>query len=412
MAGKTIGELTTLENPSSSAVIPISADGSTLQKTTFGDVANKYITNCLTEIPQDIQLELNNGTLTLKAGSKVYIPNGFETDGTTPKFDMVEIPEDVSTTSANNDTWIVCYNAHTGGIPTRGLGTQTGSGTSTPTSGYCMYYNTDDNKIYNVTDGTYSSDDEISWPLCICTATTTGITKINQIFNGFSFIGDRIIALPGVKGLIPNGRNSNGTVKNLEYTLNTCKVSLSLTGTNHYVIHFGDNVNRSKGIVYQEFPPTSVMTLWYKPSENKMYRVDNNGVVSAFNTFIVGFAETISNAITSFTTNLVFTSVDANKPHIIETYHNGTDWYRVWSDGWCEQGGIKTGVGGNSQYTVTYIKPFNSTNYNLHFSLLKAGATYDEYGMIQTMTATNFTGWQSNGGSDWSIIWRACGYIS
>lgn len=36
------------------------------------------ISNCITEIPQDIKLELNNGTLTLKAGSKVYVPNGFE----------------------------------------------------------------------------------------------------------------------------------------------------------------------------------------------------------------------------------------------------------------------------------------------------------------------------------------------
>lgn len=40
------------------------------------------ITNCITEIPQDIKLELVDGTLTLKAGSKVYIPNGFEADGT------------------------------------------------------------------------------------------------------------------------------------------------------------------------------------------------------------------------------------------------------------------------------------------------------------------------------------------
>ena len=33
-------------------------------------------TNCITEIPNDIKLELSNGTLTLKAGSKVYVPNG------------------------------------------------------------------------------------------------------------------------------------------------------------------------------------------------------------------------------------------------------------------------------------------------------------------------------------------------
>ncbi|MBO7733689.1 MAG: hypothetical protein J6S67_14085, partial [Methanobrevibacter sp.] len=34
------------------------------------------VSNCITEIPQDVKLELNNGTLTLKAGSKVYVPNG------------------------------------------------------------------------------------------------------------------------------------------------------------------------------------------------------------------------------------------------------------------------------------------------------------------------------------------------
>ena len=53
-----------------------------------------YTTNRILEIPQDIKLELNNGTLTLKAGSKLYRPNGFEADGTTPKFDEVVITVD------------------------------------------------------------------------------------------------------------------------------------------------------------------------------------------------------------------------------------------------------------------------------------------------------------------------------
>ena len=37
---------------------------------------NDKISNCLLEVPQNIKLELNNGTLTLKAGSKVIVPNG------------------------------------------------------------------------------------------------------------------------------------------------------------------------------------------------------------------------------------------------------------------------------------------------------------------------------------------------
>lgn len=52
-----------------------------------------YTTN---RIPQDIKLELNNGTLTLKAGSRVYVPNGFESDGTTPKFILKTIQSDIT----------------------------------------------------------------------------------------------------------------------------------------------------------------------------------------------------------------------------------------------------------------------------------------------------------------------------
>ena len=37
-----------------------------------------YTTNRILEIPQDIKAELNNGVITIKAGTKVYIPNGFE----------------------------------------------------------------------------------------------------------------------------------------------------------------------------------------------------------------------------------------------------------------------------------------------------------------------------------------------
>lgn len=40
--------------------------------------------------------------------------------------------------------------------------------------------------------------------------------------------------------------------------------------------------------------------------------------------------------------------------YITETYENGTSWYRVYSDGWVEQGGIV--VTGSSPYTVNLLK--------------------------------------------------------
>ena len=39
-------------------------------------LSHKDITNCLLEIPSNIKLELSDGNITLKEGSKVYIPNG------------------------------------------------------------------------------------------------------------------------------------------------------------------------------------------------------------------------------------------------------------------------------------------------------------------------------------------------
>ena len=39
-------------------------------------LSHRNISNCVLEIPQDIKLELVDGVLTLKEGSKVYVPNG------------------------------------------------------------------------------------------------------------------------------------------------------------------------------------------------------------------------------------------------------------------------------------------------------------------------------------------------
>ena len=42
---------------------------------------------------------------------------------------------------------------------------------------------------------------------------------------------------------------------------------------------------------------------------------------------------------------------------------DGSSWYRVWSDGWIEQGGTYT-FSGNNQYPVTFSKKMTTTNYH------------------------------------------------
>lgn len=48
---------------------------------------------------------------------------------------------------------------------------------------------------------------------------------------------------------------------------------------------------------------------------------------------------------------------------VIESYRNGTEWYRVWSDGWTEQGGRVDDT--TNQITLTFLKPFANTDYTV-----------------------------------------------
>lgn len=88
-------------------------------------------------------------------------------------------------------------------------------------------------------------------------------------------------------------------------------------------------------------------------------------------------------------------------PYIVETYHNGTSWYRVWSDGWCEQGGRLTGT------SVTFLKPFIDTNYSFSGVSINSNSG-GAANTITNMTTTGLTYYTyGNAGG----IWEAKGYI-
>ena len=177
------------------------------------------ITNCITEIPQDIKLELADGVLTLKAGSKIYVPNGFEEDGVTKKFDEVIIQGDITTQGSidNSVSRFVYYDHTNNGLL---LILNHSSGAVLPTaSGNVVFYNINNNTVRLYTDGSIITAD-ISLPLGVVTSDGVNLAgSINQVFNGFGYIGKTVFALPRIKGLIPNGRNTDGTLNNQEFEL-------------------------------------------------------------------------------------------------------------------------------------------------------------------------------------------------
>lgn len=57
--------------------------------------------------------------------------------------------------------------------------------------------------------------------------------------------------------------------------------------------------------------------------------------------------------------------------YITETYRNGADWYRKWSDGWLEQGGYAAG-----NRKVSFYLPYTDSHYCLCFGTYTAGNGY------------------------------------
>lgn len=247
------------------------------------------ITNCITEIPQDIKLELKDGTLTLKAGSKVYVPNGFESDGTTPKFDVVTIESDKVWGSRNLDypqQFVFLQPSQAFEAVGESGGTVYSGSTAPSEKQYMLWYDTTNNFIKWTNNFGSSWVSGNSFPLSICSSTqANNWTSIDQVFNGFGYIGSTVFALPGVKGLIPNGRNADGSLKNIEFTTSVVRTT-TLSGTAYENIRLD-----STYLGTSEFPYDEATNLNYNTtisSGNERYNVNagslykNNGRITSF----------------------------------------------------------------------------------------------------------------------------------
>ena len=92
---------------------------------------------------------------------------------------------------------------------------------------------------------------------------------------------------------------------------------------------------------------------------------------------------------------------------VVENHKNGNAWYRVWSDGWIEQGGYVSATTAAANQTVNLNKAFTTTNF-FAVAALAAGSTAD-LGSFQTdvfaKTTTSFKTVHSA-----NKYWYACGY--
>ena len=375
-----------------------------------GFLATNKITNCITEIPQDIKLELNNGTLTLKAGSKVYVPNGAGV------FDTVTVSNDI-TVSPNNGEKLFFLHPDGTHIYHGNTPSQMYSGSSQPSISYGFWYDTTNNVIKFTSNGS-------TWISGFSLPIAKGSnTSIDQVFNGFGYIGSTVFALPGVKGLIPNGRNADGTLKNTEFTINNVLTEqLHDTVDVACYLHYNGQ-NTLELFTWTGFLNQYVYKLpsnplkygrYYNITDNLWYFYDgsnwNKGNSEQCCYLGKGFIS--SNKYNGIELRTPFHALDYNDlnniPHIVETYVNGTSWYRVYSDGWCEQGGANNSGDINGWQTVSFIKPYSNTDY--YISVVEVNSTYRSFNIDGTHS--DYFRYEAISVVGNKIRWYACGYIS
>lgn len=362
------------------------------------------ITNCITEIPQDIKLEFNNGVLTLKAGSKVYVPNGFEADGTTPKFDVVVIESDVTrnaTGSASGKSFF-CYDVSSKEM-TWATEVQSGDN-ATITNGFA--YNTTLNEINVYFSGSISRA-KVSLPIAVCTSTSGAISSLDQVFNGVGYIGSTVWVDKGVKYLVPDGRNEDGSLKNIEFTINRIIPSTLTFGAQDYYLSLNE---------YGETIIFTAKTVTKYDSDRNVV-IDTYANINRLWCFAGECTADINNKITSFSVKQPFRAMDyndfANIPHITQTYTSGTSWYRIYSDGWCEQGGYSA----TSNVTITLLKTYANTNYTITLGKAFSNETNTRNPNIVSTTKTTaqfkVTGTYNNtAGTDCYFYWETKGYMA
>ena len=310
------------------------------------DLSNTgMITNCLLEVPQRIKYELTDGVLTIKAGTVLIVPYGIvdlsatytvgssflnsnykviytQYDSDNKFFVWVELQEDLIHTIQG----ILTESAMEFILPEMNWATDWGlesilSG-ETPPTGNRFFYNTQTNYVewYDENEITHLG---FSLPIIITNKENGIPTSIKQVFNGMGFIGSHFWIDKDVKGLIPDGRNIDGTLKSEIMTLPSIILGNATADGVFSIYITSSSIGMCRYYRSDGEPVANGYIVWYDPTNNMMYtKADDNAEWIKEKTLIFGQCECQSSRFVSASINKPFNIVNyndfANKIHQLE----------------------------------------------------------------------------------------------
>lgn len=319
-------------------------------------LGENLITNCLKEVPQRIKYTLVDGVLTMLKGSVCIVPYGTkdktadlpkgatfinenfkvydtqyteDTDGKGKFFVWAELVNDTTNSRKYNQNEIMFIdftkNILNGEKVGRGYSGNVAPALSEP---YCIWYNTATNLVQLTLDTGATWTVNHSFPVMLATNTTSGYTSVDQVLNGMGVIGSAVWVDKGIKGLIPNGRNADGSLINEEVTIDkfviaTFPDNVSASAVVSYELADGNQVPNAHIAAHESqfyfettSQPTSSSFKWFDKTRNIQYFHDDNqtaftGLYRIKNLELATVVVS-SGKITSFTPKLPFRAADEN----------------------------------------------------------------------------------------------------
>ena len=310
-------------------------------KDTLYNTLNKsQITNCITEKPQRIKYTLENGTLTIKAGSVVIVPYGvtnrtsefpvgsrflhdnfkvYDTQFDNSKFFVwAELQNDISASVPNKayTFFLCCVPAQNSfGYRMETFYCFSGDTSKILENGYGYLYNTTNNNIEYYHNSTLITPN-ISFPIMLCTSGNNAFSSVDKVFNGMGRIGSCQWYDKDIVGLSPNGLNPDGTYKNIEVRRTKLTVrdfAGSGTGSIGYVWLLSTAGHRDNVDYYVQDtqPELSGNWCWYDTLNNKLYTYSSSaGLRDVSGHFIAGFGHRTNTVIDELNPKQPFRAVD------------------------------------------------------------------------------------------------------
>ena len=396
------------------------------------EYTKSHITNTIFNTSNNINLVNSNGNLVLKAGSILYFPNGFEEDGVTRKFITKTISSDktIIYDATNRKNLVICLTASLASALTYDYECYSSTdGTIPPSVNRRFWYDMQNNVIKTYAPNSDTAETElISFPIALVdTLDTANKFSISKVFNSVGYIDKCLFTLPDIQLLCPNGIKDNSLNNNV-ITIKDIMVNNredNLTGTYNLRISpreiiatavqydYHNNVNSLDDKLYKD--STIIGTVEY--ASGRIINLNYSDTLSLVH--YGNFSDALSKNICttspiSSTGNYTCTSY---KPAVvIYNYVNGKSWYRLYSDGYCEQGGETEVFQSNTQKTISLLKQLIADNYQVNLIQIMStdSPTCSTVNFITQRNSDSFTINYSTWGSEYpqiKYLWEAKGYI-